>query len=646
MKKTILLVVWFFFLANIAKAQVIENFEKAGSLGIFRNAKLGALADSIYQTADPSGKSSGALDVHFNLKGISDKNAISQATQVMSSYGAQQLTYWIYIPSNSSIPDSLAIGLWLQAAVGSWPVNELDYYAKDIPKGVWYPLSYPLTDSSIANPAKNDLASHQIGDFGIRWNNSHCVSASWSGDIYIDNVSLIGVKPAIYSDYKTSLESFSELWNNGWKDSIYQTTVPVGGVSGVLGFKLKNGSAKTAGAGVGIQPSSPYDATKQNFLAVWVYADETFPDSGYFQVFAQDNSTWNWPNPKGITTYDGRSVPKNVWYPLYFDLLQASEVDVAAGSEFNSQKYKLGKFGLQVDAPKSWTGTVYVDRMEFINGAGTLPSIWVAANFENSSYGLQGFAVPTGATGTLTRVLYNDSYVMEGDIDFSKAPHQFAALRNGISLMDTAGAYAASVTFSVYIPSDIPTGTNIQFVLAGDAAINSAQIQSDNIVGSKIVAGQWNTITMNTDSLVRSGLVDPTKSAQVGVVIPEPGNSTWAGKLYFDNLTFYGITQSGQLTAVAKSNNSLLPTDYKLYNNYPNPFNPETTIRYDLPKESNVVIKVYDITGKEVTTLVNENKKAGVYSLRFNGSNFASGIYFYRITAGYFTKANKMIILK
>ncbi len=89
-----------------------------------------------------------------------------------------------------------------------------------------------------------------------------------------------------------------------------------------------------------------------------------------------------------------------------------------------------------------------------------------------------------------------------------------------------------------------------------------------------------------------------------------------------------------------------LPTKFELWQNYPNPFNPTTTIQYVIPKAEHVTLKVYDELGKEVTTLVNENKEAGQYRVSFNGSNLASGIYYYRITAGEFTEVKKLMLLK
>jgi hypothetical protein len=89
-----------------------------------------------------------------------------------------------------------------------------------------------------------------------------------------------------------------------------------------------------------------------------------------------------------------------------------------------------------------------------------------------------------------------------------------------------------------------------------------------------------------------------------------------------------------------------IPTDFVLSQNYPNPFNPSTKITYALPSQSPVVIKVYDLTGQEVITLVDEVKEAGTYEINFDALNFSSGVYIYQMRAGDFTSVKKMSILK
>lgn len=87
-------------------------------------------------------------------------------------------------------------------------------------------------------------------------------------------------------------------------------------------------------------------------------------------------------------------------------------------------------------------------------------------------------------------------------------------------------------------------------------------------------------------------------------------------------------------------------SDYTLYQNYPNPFNPSTNIKFQIPNSSYVLLKVYDILGREIATLVNEPKSAGNHTAEWNATNFSSGVYIYKITAGEFSDVKKMLLLK
>ena len=89
-----------------------------------------------------------------------------------------------------------------------------------------------------------------------------------------------------------------------------------------------------------------------------------------------------------------------------------------------------------------------------------------------------------------------------------------------------------------------------------------------------------------------------------------------------------------------------VPEKFALSQNYPNPFNPSTTINFDIPKDGKVSLRLYDMSGKEVATLVNEYKTAGYYSVTFNAANLSSGVYFYSITANNFTAIKKMMLIK
>ena len=80
--------------------------------------------------------------------------------------------------------------------------------------------------------------------------------------------------------------------------------------------------------------------------------------------------------------------------------------------------------------------------------------------------------------------------------------------------------------------------------------------------------------------------------------------------------------------------------------NYPNPFNPSTTIKFSIPSESHVILKIYDMLGREVRTLLNEEKVPGNYSVNFIAGNLPSGVYLYKLTAGNYTDVKKLVLIK
>ena len=92
--------------------------------------------------------------------------------------------------------------------------------------------------------------------------------------------------------------------------------------------------------------------------------------------------------------------------------------------------------------------------------------------------------------------------------------------------------------------------------------------------------------------------------------------------------------------------NNILPHNYTLQQNYPNPFNPSTTIEFSIPKEELVTLRIYNLLGQEVATLVSENLQAGNYNFSWNASSLAGGIYLYELKAGAFTQTKKLILMK
>ena len=209
-------------------------------------------------------------------------------------------------------------------------------------------------------------------------------------------------------------------------------------------------------------------------------------------------------------------------------------------------------------------------------------------------------------------------------------------------------------------------GTNgIVITSVGDSSdyANSIAIQSD---GKIIAAGNSFNGSDFDFALVRynsNGALDNTFGTN-GVVTTDFGASDniatsiaiqsdekiiiAGGSIYGHTFSDFTIVRylNNASTGVDEKDNGEIPTAFALEQNYPNPFNPSTTISYSIPKQSYVILKIYDILGNEIATLVNEEKPTGTYELNWNALNLPSGVYFYQLKAGSFVESKKMILMK
>ncbi|MGD0337475.1 MAG: T9SS type A sorting domain-containing protein [Bacteroidota bacterium] len=121
------------------------------------------------------------------------------------------------------------------------------------------------------------------------------------------------------------------------------------------------------------------------------------------------------------------------------------------------------------------------------------------------------------------------------------------------------------------------------------------------------------------------------------------------GCVHLSNAIFYFTPPflfQGEIAPTRISESESLPEEFDLMQCYPNPFNPSTTIRYELPQASSVTLKVYNVLGQVVDVLVSEKKAAGVYQVNFNATNLPSGVYFYRLKSGNYTETKKLVLLR
>ncbi|MCX6165869.1 MAG: T9SS type A sorting domain-containing protein [Ignavibacteriae bacterium] len=124
-------------------------------------------------------------------------------------------------------------------------------------------------------------------------------------------------------------------------------------------------------------------------------------------------------------------------------------------------------------------------------------------------------------------------------------------------------------------------------------------------------------------------------------------NSIYGSGMYlYAGVNCNGIYRRGANIITTINNTSENIISYKLFQNYPNPFNPNTIIRFQIKDSRLVTLKVYDILGKEVATLVNEKQSPGVYEVTFDGSQFPSGIYFYKLETDSYRETKRMLMIK
>ena len=199
----------------------------------------------------------------------------------------------------------------------------------------------------------------------------------------------------------------------------------------------------------------------------------------------------------------------------------------------------------------------------------------------------------------------------------------------------------------------ISSGYNISHIGTGEYVVHTIDVEqrgtyrislrtSANKAGGKILLAIDGSNVGSTIDVPNSNGWQNWRTVTGPDVVLEAGKHTYQVRFFFDGYNF-NYSQFDLISSVSEEE---LPLEFTLEQNYPNPFNPVTTINYQLPKQSKVMLKVFDVLGNEVMELENAAKDAGSYSINFDASRLASGIYFYRITAGGFTDVKKMILMK
>ena len=247
----------------------------------------------------------------------------------------------------------------------------------------------------------------------------------------------------------------------------------------------------------------------------------------------------------------------------------------------------------------------------------------------------------------------------EGDLDYFIAGQYFVPGGNGL-VEAQMHVYRNDVVEQNEAPS-VPTDLDVTLQSKNTVLLSWIPASDDHTPAAALT---YDLVVIRNGTHTPTKISDSLDNVQVTTRLPEPGNisavTEWlltglpdgqyewrlcaVDAAYVGSTIATGVFNIGIQTAVETEDN--LPGIYSLAQNYPNPFNPITTIRYSIPKDGLVTLKIYNVIGEEVATLVAENKQVGNYEIKFNALNLSSGVYFYRLRAGDFSQVKKMIINK
>jgi hypothetical protein len=264
----------------------------------------------------------------------------------------------------------------------------------------------------------------------------------------------------------------------------------------------------------------------------------------------------------------------------------------------------------------------------FENWTGGNPDGWFADNVAVTTV-TQSSTVHSGLSAVRGEVLSFYTYIMPPTIQTGQDARGFAYSQRPVSITG----------YFQFFPA---TSSGDRFYV--DAVLTKGGIDNISVaVGAVAISAAASSYTQfsATFTYITSDIPD-TCYIQISIVGPGTGaqSSPHAGSYYLlDDLTFSGSTD-------VENQSSLVPVAMNLNQNYPNPFNPSTTISYSLSKASYVKLRVFNILGKELTTLVDGFQSAGNHSARFLASNMASGVYFYRLEAEGYTAMKQMLLVK
>jgi Secretion system C-terminal sorting domain len=448
---------------------------------------------------------------------------------------------------------------------------------------------------------------------------------------------------AISSDGNTAIVG-GDLDNNGI-GAVWVFTRS-GGVWTQQGTKLVG----TGGVGYPQQGYSVAISSDGNTLVEGGKLDNS--GAGAIWIFTRSGGVWTQQGPKLIgigaiglagqgssvsISSDGNTAIEGG----YYDNSQAGAVWVftRGGGVWTQQGAKLVGIGAVGNSQQGVSVSISSDGNTTIEGGNNdnnnAGAVWVFTR-SGGVWTQQGpKLVGTGAVGT-NNVFQGFSVAISSDGN--------TAIEGGFADNNHAGAVWVFVQAAPSAPilfspanNSLGQGLSLNLVWYRSAGASTYRVQLSTDTGFTTLIVNDSTVTDSVKAV--TGLLNNTLYYwRVNAKNPV-GTSSYSGIWHFTT-ALVGIT----------NNNNEIPKEFKLYNNYPNPFNPSTVIHFDIPKQSFTKLIVYDVLGKEISTLVNQQLQPGTYEVNWNASNEPSGIYFYKLSAtggaGNYIDVKKMVLIK
>ena len=219
----------------------------------------------------------------------------------------------------------------------------------------------------------------------------------------------------------------------------------------------------------------------------------------------------------------------------------------------------------------------------------------------------------------------------------------WTAVNNGLTDSDVQSlAVSGTNLFAGTVGGVFLSNNNGASWIEVNNGLTDSYVQALAVSGTNLFAGTWGGVFLSTNNGASWSAVNTGLTNSLVLSLAVSGTNLFAGT---SRGGVWRRPLSEMITSVERTSTDL-PAYFSLEQNYPNPFNPSTTISFNIPQQSHVKLVIYDVLGRDVRTLVDEEKQPGRYSVSFDASNLPSGVYLYRLQAGNFSEVRKMVVMK